>query len=211
MYSPSQFREERPEVLHAAIRDLRFAALVTAKPDGLVATHLPMVLRDENGTHVLESHVAIQNVHWRDCDGPSMAIFQGPQAYVSPGWYESKRQHGKVVPTWNYVAVHATGKLEAITDGAWLARHLGELTDIHEAGQERPWSIHDAPADFVANLQRAIVGLRLRIEKIEGVWKMIQHRSAGDRLGTIAGLSAASAAGSAEVANVMRSLEQARG
>lgn len=210
MYAQNHFREERPEVLHAAIRDLRFGALVTAKADGIAATHLPLLLREDEGRLVLESHVAIQNSHWRDCAGASMAIFQGPQAYVSPGWYESKRQHGKVVPTWNYVAVHVTGALEAVTDGAWLARHLGELTDANEAGQELPWAITDAPADFIANLQRAIVGLRMTIDRIDGVWKMAQHRPVGDRLGTIAGLGQTSAAGSAEVAKIMRKLEDAR-
>lgn len=210
MYAPTQFREDRADVLHGAIRDLRFCALVTSKADGLAVTHLPMMLRMEDGQPFLEGHVAIQNAHWRDCAGASVAIFQGPQAYVSPGWYETKRQHGKVVPTWNYVAVHANGALEAVTDGAWLARHLGELTDASEAGQARPWAITDAPADYITNLQRAIVGLRMKIDRIEGAWKMIQHRSAGDRLGTIDGLSQAEAAGAGDVARVMRSLEDAR-
>lgn len=210
MYAPTQFREERADVLHAAIRDLKLAALVTAGEGGLLATHLPMLLREEDGVFFLEGHVAVQNAHWRDCAGASMAIFQGPQAYVSPGWYETKRQHGKVVPTWNYVAVHATGTLEAVRDGAWLSRHLDDLTTVSESGQSHPWSMSDAPADFIANLQRAIVGLRMRVEKIEGVWKMIQHRSAGDRLGTIDGLDRAPVAGAGAVAQIMRELEQRR-
>ncbi|WP_342362010.1 FMN-binding negative transcriptional regulator [Terrarubrum flagellatum] len=209
MYVPPQFREERADVLHAAIRELRLAALATSRPDGVSVTHLPMLLREENGELVLEGHVAIQNEHWRTV-GPSVAIFRGPHAYISPGWYESKRAHGKVVPTWNYVAVHVHGQLEAVKDGVWLSRHLDALTDTHETSQAHPWRTSDAPADFITNLQRAIVGLRMKVERIEGAWKMIQHRSAGDRLGAIEGLASASVPGAADVAQVMRELEAQR-
>ena len=212
MYAPTQFREHSAEVLARAIHDIQLATLITATPDGYHASHVPMVLRDEGGAFALETHVARPNPHWTVLDQPlaSLAVFQGPQAYVSPSWYETKRQHGKVVPTWNYIAVHAHGSLEVVEDEAWLLRHLDDLTNANESGREHPWATSDAPADFIGNLARAIVGLRLRVERIEGSWKMIQHRSEGDRHGAIAGLSATSRPGDAAVAEVMRRLEDAR-
>lgn len=213
MYAPAQFREDRPDILAEAIRTIQLASLVTATPDGYLASHVPMVLKEEAGELVLEAHVARPNAHWKAALGagaPSLAIFQGPQAYVSPGWYESKRQHGKVVPTWNYIAVHAEGRLEAVEDGAWLRDHLEDLTRLNEAGREAPWAMADAPGDFIRNLSRGIVGLRLRECRLAGTWKLIQHRQEGDRLGTIAGLAASPGPGSAAVAEAMRELEAAR-
>ncbi len=210
MYIPRQFREERPEVLASAVREIGFAALATPGPEGLHVSPIPMVLKEgEEGAWTLETHVARPNPHWKLVGaGVSVAIFQGPQAYVSPSWYATKREYGKVVPTWNYIAIHAHGALEAVEDQAWLLAHLDDLTHVHEAGREHPWGISDAPDDFVHGLTRAIVGLRLLVTRIEGAWKMIQHRSEGDRLGTIAGL-AAEPRGNA-VAKVMRELEAAR-
>ena len=155
MYAPPQYREERPEVLYKAISDLKLAALVTSGPDGLVATHLPMALRGGDDGMVLEGHVAIQNPHWRVVEHAplaSVAIFQGPHAYISPSWYESKRAHGKAVPTWNYVAIHVAGALTAVRDDAWLIRHLDGLTAASEADQPHLWSVSDAPQDFIRNL-----------------------------------------------------------
>ncbi|HTR17654.1 MAG TPA: FMN-binding negative transcriptional regulator [Acetobacteraceae bacterium] len=211
MYVPRQFREERPDVLARAARDIQFAALVTPGPEGLHVTHVPMVLKEgEDGAWTLESHVARSNPHWRitGADATSVAIFQGPQSYISPSWYATKREHGKVVPTWNYIAVHVHGVLETVEDQAWLLAHLDDLTRANEAAREHPWAVSDAPEDFVQGLTRAIVGLRLRVERCEGAWKMIQHRSEGDRLGTIAGLE--TAPGGRAVAEVMRELEAAR-
>lgn len=211
MYVPRQFREERPEVLALAVRRIQFATLVTPGPDGLQVSHVPMVLKEaEDGAWTLETHVARPNPHWKlaGTDAASVAVFQGPQAYVSPSWYATKREHGKVVPTWNYIAVHAHGRLEAVEGEAWLLAHLDDLTDANEAGRERPWAVADAPGDFVHGLVRAIVGLRLRVERRDGAWKMIQHRSEGDRAGTIGGLEA-EPHGRA-VAEVMRELEASR-
>ncbi len=213
MYAPSQFREPRAEVLAAAIRDIQLATLVTSTPDDDLASHVPMVLKEMDGRLVLDTHVARANPHWRALrtgGRPSLAIFQGPQAYVSPSWYESKRQHGKVVPTWNYVAVHARGPVAVIEDPAWLLAHLDDLTDANEPHRDHPWAVSDAPADFIASLTRAIVGLRLQVERLEGTWKMIQHRSDGDRLGTAAGLAASPRAGDRIVGELMRQLEAAR-
>lgn len=211
MHIPAQFREERPEILAAAIRDIQLATLVTATPDGYHASHLPMILKESADGMVLEGHLARAGEHWRALAGgaASLAVFQGPQSYVSPSWYETKRQHGKVVPTWNYVAVHAHGRLEAVEDGGWLAAHLDELTELNEASRPAPWAVSDAPDGFIQNLSRAIVGIRMPVERLEGSWKMIQHRSDGDRLGTLAGL-AEGGPGQQAVAAVMRDLEAMR-
>lgn len=211
MYIPRQFREERPEVLARTIRDIGLAALVTGGPEEMHVSHVPMVLKEgDKGAWTLETHVARPNPHWRLAGAgvPSVAIFQGPQSYISPSFYATKREHGKVVPTWTYIAVHAHGAIEAVEDGGWLRSHLNDLTRAKEAAREHPWEISDAPEDFVSGLTRAIVGLRLRVERIEGAWKMIQHRSEGDRLGTIAGLEAE--VDGKEVAKIMRELEAAR-
>jgi transcriptional regulator len=213
MYTPTQFREQRPEVLGKAICDIQLATLITATPEAYHASHVPMVLKQDAGILALEAHVARSNPHWTVLQsGPlsTLAVFQGSQAYVSPSWYESKQLHGKVVPTWNYIAVHAHGLLDIVEDDTWLFSHLNDLTDANEGNREHPWSVSDAPVDFIRNLSRAIVGLRLRVERIEGSWKMIQHRSEGDRQGTLAGLSASSRAGDRAVAEVMRELETAR-
>jgi transcriptional regulator len=211
VYVPRQFREERREVLAQAIRGIQLAALVTPGSDGLHVSHLPMVLKEEGAAWTLEGHVARPNPHWTlaGSGNASVAVFQGPQAYVSPSWYASKREHGTAVPTWNYLAVHAHGGLEAVEDEAWLLAHLNDLTGANEAGRAHPWGIADAPADFVRALTRAIVGLRLPITRVEGAWKMIQHRGEGDRLGAIDGLEAQPNGGRA-VAEVMRGLEAAR-
>lgn len=193
MYAREASRETRPDILKAAIRDIHFAMLITPSDGEIHCTHLPMMLiEEEDGALHLEGHVARGNPHWRALDrpAPSLAVFQGPQAYVSPSWYETKRETGKVVPTWAYVAVHAHGLLQRIEDGDHLARHLVQLTDRNETGRADPWSVDDAPEGFVTALSRGIVGLSLRIERLEGTWKLNQHRSDADRAGMIAGLGA---------------------
>ena len=212
MYVPVQFREERQDVLCEAIRTIKLAALVTLEGEYHV-THLPVVMREQDGAVVLDMHVAKPNPHWSlalERRIPSIAIFQGPQAYVSPSWYASKKEHGKVVPTWNYIAVHAHGMLETVTDGAWLAEHLHDLTQANEQGRAHPWEVSDAPADYIRNLSRAIVGLRLHVSRLEGSWKMIQHRSEGDRHGTIDGLRASDNGVDHQVAAIMQELDAAR-
>ena len=173
-----------------------------------------MVLKEADGALTLETHVARGNPHWSAVAAApvaSLAVFQGPQAYVSPSWYETKREHGRVVPTWNYIAVHARGALEVVTDAAWLHAHLDELVAINEARHDHAWALSDAPADYVDGLARGVVGLRLHVERLQGSWKMIQHRSEGDRRGTMAGLTASPREGDRAVAAVMAALERARG
>jgi transcriptional regulator len=210
MYVPRQFREDRPAILAQAVRDIKLAMLVTAGPDGMQMSHIPMLLKEEPGGWLLDSHVARANPHWK-LAGPqseTIAVFRGPHAYISPSWYASKQEHGRVVPTWTYVAVHAHGALEAVDDGAWLATHIDALTRANEAGRDHGWEVADAPPDYIAGLKLGIVGLRLHVTRVEGAWKMNQHRSESDRLSTIAGLEADP--GDAAVAQVMQALETAR-
>lgn len=209
MYAPKQFREERQDVLIAAIRSIQFGTLVTPIETALEAVHLPMIVRESAAGVVLEGHVAIGNPLWKAvANGTGLAIFQGPQAYVHPGWYETKRKTGKAVPTWNYVAIHAHGRLSVERDAAWLRDHVTELTSINEAGWPEPWSVSDAPDDYIDAMLRAIVGVRLEISKMEGVWKMIQHHPEANRLGVIAGLSAESSSSAQAVAAIMSERER---
>ncbi|UFN47558.1 FMN-binding negative transcriptional regulator [Roseomonas sp. OT10] len=192
MYVPPAFREDDLPTLHGMIREARLANLVTATAEGLVATPLPLFLVAEEGPHgTLYGHLARANPQWRRPPlGEALAIFQGPDAYVTPSWYATKREHGKVVPTWNYVAVHAYGPAEFFEDEARLLEVVTRLTALHEGPRPEPWSVSDAPEGFVRAQLRGIVGLRLPIARIEGKRKMSQNRSAEDRAGVAAGLAA---------------------
>jgi transcriptional regulator len=208
MYAPVQFREVRLPVLHAAIREIGFASLVSHGDDGLQASHLPLLLTDNGGLGVLEGHFARANPHWRAFGGgaAALAIFTAADAYISPGWYPSKRETGKVVPTWNYLAIHAEGAVETYDDPAALTDLVTRLTDLHEAGRAEPWAVTDAPADYVAALARAIVGFRLTITKLEGVRKFSQNRPAPDQAGVRAGLAAEENLGARAAAQAMMNL-----
>jgi transcriptional regulator len=192
MYIPPAFQEDDVATLHAAIRAARLANFVTATAEGLVGTPLPMILDETEGPHgTLHGHVARANPQWKLAPvGDAMAVFMGPDAYVTPSWYATKRATGKVVPTWNYVAVHAYGALRIVDDADWLHALVTRLTEAHEAGRAAPWAVSDAPKDYVAGMVRAIVGFELTITRLEGKWKMSQNRPAEDRAGVIAGLTA---------------------
>ena len=184
MYVPSHFREDRPDVLHDAVRRIGFATLVThAAESGLEANHLPMLLQEGDGGHVLRGHVARANPVWKSGDGAALATFLGPHAYVSPNWYPSKAETGKAVPTWNYITVHAKGPIRWIQDGDWLRTHVGSLSAAHEAGRDVPWMISDAPVNYVDGLVRAIVGFEITVQTLEGKWKLSQNRDDADRAG----------------------------
>lgn len=210
MYAPPQFREERRDVLVAALRAIRFGALVAVARTGPEAVHLPMLVREGADGLALEGHVARANPFWRLAadGGIGLAILQGPHAYVHPGWYETKRLTGRAVPTWNYVAVHARGRLSVERDPDRLRAHVGELTDAHEAGRAEPWAVSDAPDDYVDSLLRGIVGVRLAVEALEGAWKLIQHHPEVNRLGVVAGLSAEDDEGARAVASIMADRER---
>jgi transcriptional regulator len=210
LYEPPAFREERPEILHGLIRAARLALLVSNGPDGVPdITHLPLVHSpDDEG--VLLGHVARANPHWRrltpggTASGRAIAVFRGTEAYVSPNWYASKAEHHRVVPTWNYEAVHAEGPVEIIEDPARLLAIVTRLTEANEAAQPRPWAVSDAPAKFVAAQLKGIVGLALRIERLAGKRKLSQNRTPADREGTIAGLEASTDPRDRATATAMR-------
>lgn len=208
MYVPKQFRETRRDVLAQAVRGIQLATLVTPGPDGLQVTHLPVHLIEEGEDWTLAMHVAKANPHGK-LHGPSVAVFQGPHAYISPSYYPSKQEHGRVVPTWNYIAVHLHGTIEVVDDPAWLRTQLAALTDGRERGRAEPWAMTDAPEDYMAGMVRGVVGLRMRVERVDAAWKLLQHRSDADRLGVIAGLSADPAG--QDIAGLMRGLEAERG
>ena len=196
MYAPPAFREDRVAVLRQAARDIMFGALVTQTDDGPVVTHVPMLLAGPDDALVLETHVARGNPHWRT-PGPSVAIFQGPHAYVSPAFYPSKAETGRVVPTWTYIVIHAHGTLDPVQEGDWLHAHVTRISDAMEGDRATPWAVADAPSDYIASLQRGIVGLRMPVARLEGAWKVNQHKPEADRAGTAAGLAAAGEMGAA--------------
>lgn len=173
------------------IARLRFATLVVNGPEGPVAAHLPMVV-DATRPEVLLGHVARANpiVPLLRAAPAALACFVGPDAYVTPAWYASKREHGKVVPTWNYIAVHARGRIEPVDDAGELRAIVAALTDAMEADRPEPWAVEDAPADFLAGMLKAIVGFRLHVSALEGSAKLSQNRPAADHAGVVAGLVA---------------------
>lgn len=193
MYVPAHFSEARIDVLHDAIRRTGLATLVSMTPDGLIATHAPLLLEETNGPNgTLVGHLARANPHGRLADPTvqTLVIFQGPEGYITPSWYAAKQEHGKVVPTWNYVAIHAYGRLETFDDPSRLLDVVTRLTDLHESPRPKPWAVSDAPADFVQGMLKGIVGISLRIERLEGKAKLSQNRPATDRAGVVAGLRA---------------------
>ncbi len=190
MYLPGHFAETRSELLHALLREHPFATLVTQGNAGLTADHLPLHLVAESGAFgVLQGHVARANPLWKTCaDSEVLAIFHGPQTYVTPSWYATKREHGKAVPTWNYVVVHARGRLRVIDDPAWLREQLEILVGSHEGPLPEPWQIADAPADYIDKMLGAIVGIEIVISELTGKWKVSQNQPEINRAGVVAGL-----------------------
>ncbi|KQR80837.1 FMN-binding negative transcriptional regulator [Sphingomonas sp. Leaf343] len=192
MYRPTAFREDRPDMLYEAIRAHPLGTLVTYGVSGLIANAVPFTLRVDPAYSVLRAHLANANdqlVHLRQ-GSPVLVIFQGPQAYVSPSWYATKREHGKVVPTWNYVVVQVHGTPIIIEDRQWLREQIDELTSIHERGRAEPWSLDDAPEDFGAALMKGITGIEIPIERVEGKWKVSQNQPSANRIGVECGLRA---------------------
>ena len=193
MYLPAHFAESRPEVLRRFIRDRPLGLLVTQNDTGGVdANDIPFVLdsTDGDGPGVLRAHVARANPLWRTArtDVESLVVFQGPQGYISPAWYPSKAEHGKVVPTWNYVIVQARGTLRPIDDREWLRTFVTRLTTRHESERPAPWAVTDAPADYIDTMLGAIVGIELVLTSLTGKWKVSQNRPMADRVGTATGL-----------------------
>lgn len=193
MYQPAAFVQADPSALAALIAEQPLATLVHAGDGGLTADLIPMQWRPgaDGLTGTLVGHVARANPLWRAADArPVLAVFQGPQAYISPSWYPSKAATGQVVPTWNYTVVQAHGLLRAVDDVAWLRALVESLTEQHEGPRAHPWKVADAPADYLDKMLRAIVGIEITVTRLEGKWKVSQNRSRPDRLGVVAGLGA---------------------
>lgn len=209
MYSPAAFRIDDLAELQAQIERTPLAILVTQGEQGLQASHLPLLLDPGAGEHgTLYGHFARANPHWRDLavGAEVLAIFPGASAYVSPGYYPSKARDHKAVPTWNYVTVHAWGRAEVFDDPARLRALVGRLSAHHEAGQTQPWSLDEAPADYLDTMLRAIVGFALPIERIAGTWKLSQNQPADNRAGVRDALAASPAPNEQDVARLMDSL-----
>ena len=191
MYTPPAFRVDDVADIHRAMREARSATLVTATEEGLIGTPLPMTLDESEGrSGTLYAHLARANPQWRLAPaGEAMAIFHGPEAYITPSWYATKQETHRVVPTWNYVAVHAYGPAEFFDDLDRLLDVITRLTSVHEKTRAEPWAVTDAPTDFIKAQLKGIVGLRMPILRLEGKRKMSQNRNAADRAGVIEGLS----------------------
>ncbi len=190
MYLPEAFREDRPEVLHGLIRAHPLGLLISAGPAGIVANPVPFLTHPEEG--VLRAHVARANGQWRELAAAPdcLVVFQGPAAYVTPSWYASKAEHGKVVPTWNYAVVEARGRARIVQHAGWLRRQIEDLTVAREGGRTSPWAVADAPEPFVAAQLRGIVGIEVAVGALTGKWKVSQNRPEADRAGVAAGLGA---------------------
>lgn len=191
MHIPGSFREDRTEHLHQLMQAHPLGLLVTHGGGGLQASPVPFLLYPHEGEYgVLRAHMARANPHWRELAGLTecLVVFQGAEGYVTPSWYPGKAETHKAVPTWNYATVHAWGAPSVVDDAAWLRRQLNDLTDHHEKSRPQPWSIDDAPADYIAGLATAIIGIEIPIRRIEGKFKMSQNKSDADRAGVVRGL-----------------------
>lgn len=208
MYQPPHFVETRLDVLHALIRTHPLGLLVSSGPEGPMANPIPFLLDADVVPHGrLRAHLARANPQWRlladNPEAPVLVVFQGAESYVTPSWYETKRETGKVVPTWNYAIVQVRGKARVIDDKQWLAGQIAELTATHEAGRAEPWHVTDAPDAFIEAQIKGIIGIEVDVTAIEGKWKVSQNRPAGDRAGVAEGLDGTSAA-STEMARLVR-------
>jgi transcriptional regulator len=195
MYNPEAFREERPDVLRSLIRNHPLATLVTYGERGIQTNLLPFALVEEGSRGILKAHLAKANPQLEDlrAGAEAVVVFQGAEAYITPSWYASKQEHGKVVPTWNYVVVEARGIPHVIEDAGWLRDQIDLLTAAQEAGRAKPWEVSDAPEGYIAPLLKAIAGVEIPIGHWEGKWKMSQNRSEADQSGVRTGLATESA------------------
>jgi transcriptional regulator len=189
MYTPQHFAENDPTILRDAVRRIRAGQLATYGTSGIEATFLPLLISDD--ASCVNGHLAKANGQWKRADTsvPALITWVGPSAYVSPGYYPSKTEDGRVVPTWNFTAIQAEGSLIIHEEDEWKRRHVAHLTAFHERGRSSPWSVEDAPTEYIDAMVRAIVGVEIRLTSLVGKWKLSQNRSAADIAGVIAGLS----------------------
>ena len=211
LYNPPAFRETDLAAMQAQIAASGLTTLISVGAHGPIVSNLPIVFDPHAGPQgTIAGHLARGNPQWRDSDltKPALALFKGADAYVSPGWYETKKVHGKVVPTWNYSMIVARGRLEIFEDAEMLRAQVETLTQRFEAGFAEPWEVSDAPEDYIARQIKGIVGIRLHIETLEGKAKLSQNRSAADQEGVASALSASGRAGDREVAKSMRKIKR---
>ena len=191
MYLPKHFEERDAGRLRGLIQRYPLGALVTATESGLDANHIPFLFADTgSAAGTLHGHIARANPLWREVvgDAPALVIFQGPDSFISPSWYPSKRENARVVPTWNYAVVHAHGVLRCVDDPAWVRSHVEALTREHEGKRDAPWAVNDAPADFIEKMVAAVVGIEISITRLVGKWKVSQNRSTSDRVAVVEAL-----------------------
>ena len=213
MYLPTYFKESRSEVLHDLMRARPLATLVAECESGLVANHIPVETASEPAPHgMLRGHIARANPLWREyrTGSEALAIFQGPQVYISPSFYPSKKETGEVVPTWDYAVVHAHGTLRFIEDSTWLRALVVRLTDSHEKSRAMPWKVADAPAPYVEKMLSLIVGFEFSTTRLTGKWKISQNHPTANREGVVKGLSAAAGADSQEIASLLAAFNDER-
>lgn len=207
LYIPPHFRETDKDLLQDAITRIGFSTLTTVGADGPIISHLPVILDKTIGEFgQLRCHVARANPQWRDSDfsKAALAVFIGPDTYISPSWYPSKQENGKAVPTWNYVSICARGRVEVFQDRDELAAHVAELSNLHEAAFPEPWHVSDAPADYIERQLKGIVGFRLTIDTLEGKMKLSQNRSEADRSAVAAALTASPEIDAQAIARLMK-------
>jgi len=199
MYQPPHFREDRLEIKHVLIRNHPLGLIITSGPGGLQANQVPCLIypqesEQESKHGTLRAHLSRGNPQWKELAAVEqcLIVFQGPQKYITPSWYVTKKETGKVVPTWNYVTVQAWGKPRVIEDAGWLRRQIEDLTDLNERRFPEPWKVSDAPEPYVQSQIKGIIGIEIAIERIEGKWKVSQNRPEKDRAGVVDGLRAES-------------------
>jgi len=207
VYLPKHFEERDAGRLRSLIQRYPLGALVTATESGLDANHIPFLFADTGGAAgTLHGHIARANPLWREGvrDATALVIFQGPNSFISPSWYPSKRENARVVPTWNYAVVHVHGVLRFVDDPAWVRSHVEALTREHEGKRDPPWAVTDAPAEFVDKMVSAVVGIEISITRWYGKWKVSQNRSAADRVGVVEGLEREASASSVAMAALVK-------
>lgn len=193
MFQPSYFKQTDTQHMLSFIKDHPMASIVTLSSTGLIGNHIPMLIVQRDDKYFLQGHVSRVNSIHKDCDNktPSLAMFHGPNAYISPNWYPTKKKDPKTVPTWNYVAVHVSGNIHFYNDRQWLKQHLTNLSDTHEKNINQPWHISDAPDDYIEKMMNAIIGLEIEVAEITGNTKMSQNHPEENRVGVVCGLKTA--------------------
>lgn len=207
MYLPKSFEQPDVETLQEFVWAHPLGVLVTMTSSGLDGNHIPFLIDAEPAPYgTLRGHVARANPIWREVTPTTEAlvIFQGPDSFISPSWYPSKRETASVVPTWNYIVVHAHGRLSVIEDADWLRAHVEALTNRHEQDRAVPWAVTDAPADYIQKMVGAIVGLEIQVTRLTGKWKLSQNRSERDRAGVVTGLMGEGTASASAMAALVR-------